>query len=96
MEENVFRTVNSSKSNNTSATVLPDELLTSLSESRKSCIIIFAGLTFFIIIAAIVQSTIFVSVCTEASMTLHNRMFKSITRAKMDFLNISPTGNKKN
>ncbi|KAF0754251.1 multidrug resistance-associated protein 4-like, partial [Aphis craccivora] len=92
LEENVFRTVNSSKSNNTSATVLPDELLTSLSESKKSCIIIFAGLTFFIIIAAIVQSTIFVSVCTEASMTLHNRMFKSITRAKMDFLNISPTG----
>ncbi|CAH1738396.1 unnamed protein product, partial [Aphis gossypii] len=60
--------------------------------SRKSCVIIFAGLIFWIIIAAFLQSALFVSVCTEASMTLHNRMFFSITRATMDFLSKTPTG----
>ncbi|CAH1738394.1 unnamed protein product, partial [Aphis gossypii] len=92
LEENVFQTINSSKSINSSATVLPDELLTSLNASRKSCIIIFAGLIFLIIIIAFLQSALFVSVCTEASMTLHNRMFFSITRATMDFLSKTPSG----
>ncbi|CAH1738397.1 unnamed protein product [Aphis gossypii] len=92
LEENVFQTINSSKSINSSATVLSDELLTSFSASRKSCIIIFVVLTFSIIITAVVQSTLFVSVCTEASMSLHNRMFISITRATMDFLSKTPTG----
>ncbi|KAE9537850.1 hypothetical protein AGLY_005822 [Aphis glycines] len=92
LEENVFQTINSSKSIISSTTVLSDELLTSFSASRKSCIIIFVVLTFSIIITAVVQSTLFVSVCTEASISLHNRMLISITRATMDFLSKTPTG----
>ncbi|XP_060872943.1 probable multidrug resistance-associated protein lethal(2)03659 isoform X2 [Metopolophium dirhodum] len=93
LEENVFRTIESSVSDSsTSATDSSAELLTSWTASRQTCVIVFAVLTFLIIIAALVQSTILVSVCTKSSMNLHNRMFSSITRATMGFLNKTPSG----
>jgi len=76
----------------TSETVLSDGFLTSWTASRQSCIFIFSGLTFLIIITALIKSTLLVSVCTEASINLHNRMFSSITRATMSFLNKTPSG----
>lgn len=61
--------------------------------SRNTCIVVFAVLTFSIIITALTQSFLMVSLCTTASINLHNRMFKSIIRATMKFLNENPSGN---
>ncbi|XP_060852278.1 LOW QUALITY PROTEIN: probable multidrug resistance-associated protein lethal(2)03659 [Rhopalosiphum padi] len=96
LEKKVFQTMEyrteSSTSISTSATILSNGFLTSWTASRQSCIFVFAGLIFLIIIIALIKSFLFVSVCTEASMNLHLRMFSSITRATMSFLNKTPSG----
>lgn len=62
--------------------------------SRKTCVFVFAALTFAIILATLAENTLFVSVCTKASINLHNQMFSAITRSKTIFLNKNPSGKK--
>ncbi|XP_022166683.1 probable multidrug resistance-associated protein lethal(2)03659 [Myzus persicae] len=92
LEEKIFRTNTPLVSDSTSLKDSSDALLTSWTASRQTCVIVFAMLTFLIIISALVQSTLQVYVCTKASMNLYNRMFSSITRATMTFLNKTPSG----
>lgn len=60
--------------------------------SRQTCIIVFAVLTFSMILATLIRSATFVSVCMKASMILHNKMFNAITRATMYFFNTNSSG----
>ncbi|XP_015372663.1 PREDICTED: probable multidrug resistance-associated protein lethal(2)03659 [Diuraphis noxia] len=92
LEEKVFRTNKSLILDSTSVPNSSDEFSTLWTASRQTCVIVFAVLTFLIIISALVQSTLLVSLCTKASMNLHNCMFISITRSTMGFLNKTPSG----
>lgn len=60
--------------------------------SRPTCVVVFAVLTFSMILATLVRSATFVSVCMKASMNLHNKMFNAITRATMYFFNTNSSG----
>lgn len=60
--------------------------------SRQTCIIVFAVLTFSMILATLIRSATFVTVCMRASMNLHNKMFNAITRATMYFFNTNSSG----
>lgn len=62
--------------------------------SRKTCIIVFGALTFSIVLATLIESALFVSVCTTASINLHNQMFSAITRSTMNFFSKNPSGKK--
>lgn len=103
LEEHVFRYENSvdnskliTTSNNTyNSTSTTDEVSDTLlwwTISRQTCIVVFAVLTFSMILATLVRSATFVSVCTKASMILHNKMFNAITRATMYFFNTNSSG----
>lgn len=78
--------------NNTSTTGAITDTILGLSITRETCIIVFAVLTFSMILATLVRSATFVSVCMKASMNLHNAMFNSITRATMYFFNTNSSG----
>uniref|UniRef100_A0A2H8TSM5 Putative multidrug resistance-associated protein lethal(2)03659 n=1 Tax=Melanaphis sacchari TaxID=742174 RepID=A0A2H8TSM5_9HEMI len=102
LEEFIFRNSSSvndsiltSSDNNgtTSSTtsVISDKLLW-WTISRQACVIVFAVLTFTMIISTLVRSATFVSVCMGASMNLHNKMFNAITRATMYFFNTNSSG----
>lgn len=60
--------------------------------SRQACIVIFAILTFSVIVVILIRSAMLVSVCLKASLILHNAMFNSITRATMYFFNTNSSG----
>ncbi|XP_026808487.1 probable multidrug resistance-associated protein lethal(2)03659 isoform X2 [Rhopalosiphum maidis] len=60
--------------------------------SRQTCVVVFAILTLLIIIFAYAELILLVSICTTASSNLYNRMFNSIIRATMAFLNKNPSG----
>ncbi|XP_025202348.1 probable multidrug resistance-associated protein lethal(2)03659 isoform X2 [Melanaphis sacchari] len=79
-------------SNGTSTTDDPYIELIPWIVSRKTCIIVFAALTFSIILGALANSILLVSICTTASTNLHNQMFNAITRSTMHFLNKNPSG----
>jgi ATP-binding cassette subfamily C (CFTR/MRP) protein 4 len=101
LEELVFRNTSSindnklmsmdNNSTTTSNSVISDQLLW-WTISRQTCIIVFAVLTFSMILATLVRSATFVSVCMKASMNLHNKMFNAITRATMYFFNTNSSG----
>lgn len=76
-------------------TTLNDEVSDTLmgwTISRHTCIIVFAVFTFAMILATLIRSATFVSVCMKASMNLHNKMFNAITRATMYFFNTNSSG----
>lgn len=90
LEEHVFytaKTVSSSKS-----TSNPSTKLLWWSISRKTCFVILGILTLFMIVAIIIRSITFISVCMKSSITLHNNMFSAITRATMYFFNTNSSG----
>ncbi|XP_027849228.2 ATP-binding cassette sub-family C member 4-like [Aphis gossypii] len=60
--------------------------------SRDTCFIVFIVLTLIMIVAIIIRSISFVSVCMKSSMILHNKMFTAITRATMYFFNTNQSG----
>lgn len=60
--------------------------------SRQTCIIVFAVFTFSIILAILIRTTIFVSVCMKSSIMLHNKMFNAIVKAPMYFFNTNSSG----
>lgn len=105
LEEHVFRYVDNSTlsttvvnstfaavDNNTSTTSVESPTLLWWSISRQMCVVVFAVLTFAMILATLIRSATFVSVCMKASMTLHNKMFNAITRATMYFFNTNSSG----
>ncbi|XP_026807199.1 probable multidrug resistance-associated protein lethal(2)03659 isoform X1 [Rhopalosiphum maidis] len=102
LEELVFRntssvnddllTSNDNNSTTTSTTSVISNKLLWWTISRQTCVIVFAVLTFSMILATLVRSATFVSVCMRASMNLHNKMFNAITRATMYFFNTNSSG----
>lgn len=94
LEEHIFSTTKPLMpiSNGTSTTVDPSVELIPWIVSRKTCVIVFAALTFSIILATLAESILLVSVCTAASTNLHNQMFSAITRSTMNFLNKNSSG----
>lgn len=101
LEELVFRNTSSindkliSIDNNSTTTSTASGITNQLlwwTISRQTCIIVFAVLTFSMILATLVRSATFVSVCMRASMNLHNKMFNAITRATMYFFNTNSSG----
>jgi ATP-binding cassette subfamily C (CFTR/MRP) protein 4 len=102
LEEHVFYHDNNSLKNNTlretpynnNATnyKISDTLLW-WTISRQTCIIVFVVFTFSMILAILIRTAIFVSVCMKSSINLHNNMFNAIVRATMYFFNTNSSGN---
>lgn len=63
--------------------------------SRQSCIHIFTGLTFAMVLITAIKSILLVSVSMRASMNLHQKMFDGIIKANMFFFNTNSSGTKK-
>ncbi|CAI6364367.1 unnamed protein product [Macrosiphum euphorbiae] len=82
LEEHVFRDV----------TNVADNKFIWWSISRQTCINVFTATIVIMIITAVIRSVLFVSVCMKASMTLHNNMFKALTKATIYFFNTNPSG----
>lgn len=61
---------------------------------RQTCINVFAGLIFTMVLIVAIKSILFVSVCVSASMNLHNKMLVGITKATMFFFNTNSSGTK--
>ncbi|KAK0085537.1 hypothetical protein PV325_004976, partial [Microctonus aethiopoides] len=66
---------------------IDDEILTT-----NICIYILSGLTLLIIFLSFTRSIAFYSACMQASIRIHNNMFRKITRATMYFFNTNPSG----
>jgi ABC-type multidrug transport system fused ATPase/permease subunit len=60
--------------------------------SSETCIYVYIGLILGIIFLIIARVICFFTMCTRASVKLHNLMFSSITRATMTFFNHNPSG----
>lgn len=60
--------------------------------TRDQCIYIFTGLTALTIGVTLIRSFAFFGTCMRASMRLHDRMFRSISRATMRFFNTNTSG----
>lgn len=59
---------------------------------RDTCIWVYCAITVATIVITLVRSFSFFSVCMRASISLHDRMFRSITHATMRFFNTNPSG----
>lgn len=84
--------MNSVYYNITPSTVEKSNASFRLLTSRKMAIVVFSILTILLIIATLIRSATFISMCLKASVNLHNLMFNSITRATMDFFNSNSSG----
>lgn len=60
--------------------------------TRIECIYIFTGLTVLTISVTLIRSFAFFGTCMRASIRLHDRMFRSISRATMRFFNTNTSG----
>ncbi|KAL0104938.1 hypothetical protein PUN28_016527 [Cardiocondyla obscurior] len=60
--------------------------------SRMECIYIYSGVTVLTIGVTLIRSWAFFCTCMRASMRLHDRMFRSISRATMRFFNTNTSG----
>ncbi|XP_050579550.1 probable multidrug resistance-associated protein lethal(2)03659 isoform X2 [Bombus affinis] len=60
--------------------------------SRDVCMYVYTGLIVSTVIITIVRSITFFSTCMRASIKLHDRMFRCISRATMKFFNTNPSG----
>ncbi|XP_011702530.1 PREDICTED: probable multidrug resistance-associated protein lethal(2)03659 [Wasmannia auropunctata] len=60
--------------------------------TRLQCIYIFTGLTALTIGVTLIRSWAFFWTCMRASIRLHDRMFRSISRATMRFFNTNTSG----
>ncbi|XP_063977971.1 probable multidrug resistance-associated protein lethal(2)03659 [Diachasmimorpha longicaudata] len=59
---------------------------------RDTCVYIFSGLTVTTIVISLVRSFAFFEYCMKASLKLHDKMFRSISRATMRFFNTNTSG----
>ncbi|KAG8042341.1 hypothetical protein G9C98_004975 [Cotesia typhae] len=70
-----------------------EEKTSSLSEQdRYICIYIFSALTVMTVVITLVRSFAFFELCVRASKRLHDKMFRSISRATMRFFNTNTSG----
>ncbi|KYN30072.1 hypothetical protein ALC57_00470, partial [Trachymyrmex cornetzi] len=60
--------------------------------TRMQCIYIYSGLIVLTIIITLIRSWTFFWTCMRASMRLHDRTFRSISRATMRFFNTNTSG----
>lgn len=60
--------------------------------SQNTCIYIYTALTVLTIFVTLTRSFAFFEMCMRASMRLHDRMFRSISRATMRFFNTNTSG----
>lgn len=60
--------------------------------TRMQCIYIYSALTVLTIGVTLIRSWAFFWTCMRASMRLHDRMFRSISRATMRFFNTNTSG----
>lgn len=61
--------------------------------SSETCIYVYIGLILSIIFLIILRVICFFTMCTRASVRLHDSMFSSITHATMAFFSHNPSGN---
>ncbi|KAK0071150.1 hypothetical protein PV326_001619, partial [Microctonus aethiopoides] len=66
---------------------IDDEILTT-----NICIYILSSLTILTVFLSIIRSIAFFNACMQASIRIHNNMFRKITRATMYFFNTNPSG----
>lgn len=96
LEEHVFYNIKNQPmyyyNNSTLMTENSMNTLLWYSISRQTCVNVFFGLTFLMILATVIRTVTFVSVCMQASMNLHNNMFNAITKATMNFFNQNSSG----
>ncbi|KAL2743664.1 putative multidrug resistance-associated protein lethal(2)03659 isoform X1 [Vespula maculifrons] len=59
---------------------------------RETCIYIYSALTVLTIGITLIRSVSFFDMCMRASMTLHDKMFRCISNAKMRFFNTNNSG----
>ncbi|XP_046823149.1 probable multidrug resistance-associated protein lethal(2)03659 isoform X2 [Vespa crabro] len=59
---------------------------------RETCIYIYTAFTVFTIAITLVRSLSFFNMCMRASTTLHDKMFRCISNAKMLFFNTNNSG----
>jgi hypothetical protein len=62
--------------------------------SSETCIYVYIGLILAIIFLIILRVICFFTMCTRASVRLHDTMFSSITHATMAFFSNNPSGNR--
>ncbi|XP_076167723.1 putative multidrug resistance-associated protein lethal(2)03659 isoform X2 [Ptiloglossa arizonensis] len=60
--------------------------------TRQFCIYLYSGLTALTVIITLTRSFTFFMTCMKASIRLHDRMFRSISRATMRFFNTNTSG----
>ncbi|XP_078047115.1 putative multidrug resistance-associated protein lethal(2)03659 [Augochlora pura] len=60
--------------------------------SREICVYTYSVLTILTIVITLVRSFTFFTTCMKASIRLHDRMFRSISRATMRFFNTNTSG----
>lgn len=60
--------------------------------TRDICIYVYSALTVLTIVVTLVRSFSFFSTCMNASIRLHDQMFRSISRATMRFFNTNTSG----
>lgn len=60
--------------------------------SRNACMYVYTGLIVSTIVFTLIRSLTFFTTCMRASTKLHDRMFRSISRATMRFFNTNPSG----
>lgn len=96
MEDHVFRYANNASAANSSAPaghVPPADTVLWWTVSRKSCIAVYVSLNVVVLAVISVRCLMFVSFFTRTSMSLHNAMFRAMTRATMVFFNSNSSGN---
>ncbi|XP_043286728.1 probable multidrug resistance-associated protein lethal(2)03659 [Venturia canescens] len=59
---------------------------------RDTCIYIYSSLTLLTVLLTLIRSFSFFGICMKASIRLHDRMFRSISRATMRFFNTNTSG----
>ncbi|KAG9435895.1 multidrug resistance-associated protein lethal [Apis mellifera carnica] len=60
--------------------------------SREYCIYLYTGLVISTVIITFIRSFTFFTTCMKASIRLHDRMFQSLSQARMRFFNTNTSG----
>lgn len=60
--------------------------------SREYCIYLYTGLVISTVIITFIRSFTFFTTCMKASVRLHDRMFQSLSQARMRFFNTNTSG----
>jgi hypothetical protein len=80
------------ETSNTSYNTATDSTEWGFLPSIEACIYVYSGLVASVMILSVCSVICFFIMCMRASITLHNTMFTSLTRATMRFFNSNPSG----